>query len=73
MYDGDKDQVTGSVKDIDYQTETKVLHAHWEGFHESHSTIKDYYVSIGTCPQCEDILGQQAIGIAYGELSKLNK
>ncbi|XP_063415906.1 uncharacterized protein LOC134697555 [Mytilus trossulus] len=65
VYDGDKDQVTGSVKDIDYQTETKVLHAHWEGFHESHSTIKDYYVSIGTCPQCEDILGQQAIGIAY--------
>ncbi|XP_076117799.1 uncharacterized protein LOC143085385 [Mytilus galloprovincialis] len=65
VYDGDKDQVTGSIKDIDYQIETKVLHAHWEGFHESHSTIKDYYVSIGTCPQCEDILGQQAIGIAY--------
>ncbi|CAG2234222.1 unnamed protein product [Mytilus edulis] len=65
VYDGDKDKMTGSVKDIDYQTETKVLHAHWEGFHESHSTIKDYYVSIGTCPQCEDILGQQAIGIAY--------
>ncbi|VDI61828.1 polycystin 2 [Mytilus galloprovincialis] len=65
VYDGDKDLVTGSIKDIDYQIKTKVLHAHWEGFHESHSTIKDYYVSIGTCPQCEDILGQQAIGIAY--------
>ncbi|CAG2222618.1 unnamed protein product [Mytilus edulis] len=65
VYDGDKSQLTGSVKDIDYQTETKVLHACWEGFHESHSTIKDYYVSIGTCQQCEDILQEQAVGITY--------
>ncbi|XP_071123054.1 uncharacterized protein [Mytilus edulis] len=65
VYDGDKSQLTGSVKDIDYQTETKVLHAYWEGFHESHSTIRDYYVSIGTCQQCEDILQEQAIGITY--------
>ncbi|XP_052067298.1 uncharacterized protein LOC127706680 [Mytilus californianus] len=65
VYDGDKSQLTGSVKDIDYQTETKVLHACWEGFHESHSTIKDYFVSIGTCPQCEDILQEQAVGITY--------
>ncbi|XP_076113973.1 uncharacterized protein LOC143082259 [Mytilus galloprovincialis] len=65
VYDGDKSQLTGSVKDIDFQTETKVLHACWEGFHESHSTIKDYYVSVGTCPQCEDILQEQAVGITY--------
>ncbi|CAC5386466.1 unnamed protein product [Mytilus coruscus] len=65
LYDGDKSQLTGSVKDIDYQTDTKVLYAHWEGFHESHSTIKDYYVSVGTCPQCEDILQEQAVGITY--------
>ncbi|CAC5386461.1 unnamed protein product [Mytilus coruscus] len=65
VYDGDKSQLTGSVKDIDYQTDTKVLHACWEGFHESHSTIKNYYVSVGTCPQCEDILQEQAVGITY--------
>ncbi|CAG2233138.1 unnamed protein product [Mytilus edulis] len=65
VYDGDKSQLTEGVKDIDYQTETKVLHAHWEGFHESHSTIKDYYVSVGTCPQCEDILHEQAMGITH--------
>ncbi|XP_076085327.1 uncharacterized protein LOC143056126 [Mytilus galloprovincialis] len=65
VYDGNKRQLTGSIKDIDYQTETKVLYAYWEGFHESHSTIKDYFVSVGTCPSCEDVLQQQAIGITY--------
>ncbi|CAC5370733.1 unnamed protein product [Mytilus coruscus] len=65
VYDRDMSQQTGSVKDIDYQTETKVLHAFWEGFHESHSTIKDYYISVGTCPQCEDFLQQQTVGITY--------
>ena len=54
------------MKDIDYQTETEVLHAYWEGFHDSHSTIQEYYISIGRCPGCEDILSEQAIGITEG-------
>ena len=66
VYDGDRSQITGSEKDIDFQTETKVLHSYWEGFHDSHSTIKEYYISIGTCRLCQDILPEQAIGIAYG-------
>ena len=66
VYDGDKTVLTGTVKDMDYQTDSKVLYAYWEGFHESQSTIRDYYVSVGTCPQCEDILLEQAIGITYG-------
>ena len=68
VYDGDKTMMTGNIKDIDYQTETKVLHAYWKGFHESHSTIRDFYVSVGTCPQCEDILPEQAIGITNGTI-----
>ena len=59
-----------SVKDIDYQTETKVIHAYWEGFHDSHSVIQEYYISIGTCPECEDILSEQAIGITEGIYTK---
>jgi hypothetical protein len=66
VYDGDITLLAGSVKDIDYQMETEVLHAYWEGFHDSQSTIKDYYVSVGTCLQCEDILPEQAIGITHG-------
>lgn len=66
MYDGEQSQLTGSKKDIDFQTKTKVLHSYWEGFHDSHSTIKEYYISIGTCPHCEDILPEQATGIAHG-------
>ena len=68
VYDGDKTTMTGNIKDIDYQTETKVLRAYWKGFHESHSTIRDFYVSVGTCPQCEDILPEQAIGITNGTI-----
>ena len=68
VYDGEKSLSTQSVKDIDYQLETKVLHAYWEGFHDSHSAIRDYFVSVGTCPQCGDILPEQAIGITNGKL-----
>ncbi|XP_071123173.1 uncharacterized protein [Mytilus edulis] len=63
VYDGDNTVLTGDVKDIDYQTETKVIHVYWEGFHDTHSIIQEYYVSVGTCPQCEDILTEQAVGI----------
>ena len=66
VYDGDVTQLNNSIKDIDYQTETKDVHACWEGFHDSHSTIKNYYVSVGTCRQCEDILSEQAVGITNG-------
>lgn len=68
VYDGEKSQMVGNIKDIDFQTETKVLHSYWEGFHDSHSTIKEYYVAVGTCPGCGDVLMEQAIGITNGIL-----
>ena len=66
VYDGEITLSTQRMKDIDFQTETKVLHAYWEGFHDSHSAIKDFYVSVGTCPQCGDVLPLQAVGITNG-------
>jgi hypothetical protein len=68
VYDGQITLLTGSVKDIDYQTETKFIYAYWEGFHDAHSIIEDYYISVGTCPKCEDILPEQAIGITPGNV-----
>ncbi|CAC5422078.1 unnamed protein product [Mytilus coruscus] len=63
VYDGDNTVLTGDVKDIDYQTETKVIHVYWEGFHDTHSVIQEYFESVGTYPQCDDILTEQAVGI----------
>ena len=64
VYDGSPEKVPSYTKDIDYQTDTKTLLSYWEGFHDPHSTIKAFYVSIGTCPNCEDFLKNQAIGIS---------
>ncbi|CAC5407073.1 unnamed protein product [Mytilus coruscus] len=63
-YDGSRESAASYMKDIDYQTDVKTLSAYWEGFHDLHSTIKAYYVSIGTCPECEDVLVNQDIGIS---------
>lgn len=61
--------MTGDVKDIDYQTETKVLYGYWQGFHDSHSHIQEYYVSVGTCDLCDDVLHRQALGIVQGNVA----
>ncbi|KAL5006990.1 hypothetical protein ScPMuIL_015796 [Solemya velum] len=64
VYDGKVDDLDPGQSDVDYQTDMNSLYARWEGFHDAHSAIKEYYVSIGTCPHCEDILTAQPIGIA---------
>ncbi|XP_076113983.1 uncharacterized protein LOC143082268 [Mytilus galloprovincialis] len=65
VYDGSRETAASYMKDIDYQTDVKTLSAYWEGFYDPHSTIKSYYVSIGTCPKCEDVLANQDIGISF--------
>ncbi|KAK3099491.1 hypothetical protein FSP39_005250, partial [Pinctada imbricata] len=50
-------------KDDDFQTDMTTLSVYWEGFHDPHSAIREYYISIGTCPLCEDVIEYQAIGI----------
>ncbi|KAL3841827.1 hypothetical protein ACJMK2_019926 [Sinanodonta woodiana] len=64
VYDGNSslaDQL--GIKDLDFQTDLKNLTVRWEGFYDPHSAITSYYISVGTCPQCEDILTEQNIGI----------
>lgn len=65
VFDGDKSQTSGQ-NDLDFQTHLDYLSAYWEGFNDPHSTIIDYYISIGTCVLCQDVLQHQAIGIVYG-------
>lgn len=64
VFDGDKSQTSGQ-NDLDFQTHLDYLSAYWEGFNDPHSTIIDYYISIGTCVLCQDVLQHQAIGIVY--------
>ena len=64
VYDGNVENALPYMKDVDYQTDVKTLFSYWEGFHDPHSVIKSYYVSIGTCPDCEDVLSNQDIGIS---------
>ena len=66
VYDGQRSQMTGDQKDVDYQRESKVLYAYWEGFHDSHSMIQEYYVSVGTCQKCDNVLNRQSLGIVEG-------
>ena len=64
VYDGSPEKALSYMKDVDYQTDIRTLSSFWEGFHDPHSTIKTYYVSVGTCTDCEDVLTNQVIGIS---------
>ncbi|VDI13269.1 Hypothetical predicted protein, partial [Mytilus galloprovincialis] len=65
VYDGYRQNATDSMRDIDYQVESKILYSYWEGFHDPHSVIKMYYISIGTCPHCQNVLHEVAVGVIY--------
>ncbi|KAK3100189.1 hypothetical protein FSP39_015958 [Pinctada imbricata] len=62
VYDG-KPTNPVTRKDDDFQTDMSTLSVYWEGFHDPHTAITEYYISVGTCPLCQDVLGKQAIGI----------
>ena len=51
--------------DIDFQTDLSKLLVFWEGFFDQHSAIKEYFVSIGTCPECGDVIEEQSVGMTY--------
>ncbi|CAC5401969.1 unnamed protein product [Mytilus coruscus] len=65
VYDGIKDT---SPSDIDYQTDMSSISVHWEGFHDPHTVIKIYFVHIGTCSGCNNVMEQQYIG-AHSEFT----
>ncbi|XP_053398434.1 uncharacterized protein LOC128556766 [Mercenaria mercenaria] len=62
VYDGPPG-MDGSCVDVDYIENNSTLKAHWKGFHDPHSTMVEYFVNIGSCKDCEDVLVKQSVGI----------
>ncbi|XP_053400999.1 uncharacterized protein LOC128557566 [Mercenaria mercenaria] len=62
IFDGPRG-IDGSCVDVDYVESRSSLQAHWKGFHDSHSTIVEYFVNIGSCKNCDDVLIKQPVGI----------
>ncbi|XP_060580924.1 uncharacterized protein LOC132737608 [Ruditapes philippinarum] len=62
VYDGPL-SLTGQNVDVDYISNNATLHASWKGFHDPHTTLEEYFVNIGSCKHCEDVLVKQPIGI----------
>ena len=66
VYDGRRVDGQQGRRDADFQTDISYLASYWEGFYDPHSTIKEYYISLGSCKECENVIGNQAIGITQG-------
>ena len=64
--DGKRKQ-DGSAKDIDYQTERSELSAHWGGFSDPHTPIKEFILSIGTTRGGTDVIIAQSVGVVNGK------
>ncbi|XP_060604506.1 uncharacterized protein LOC132757271 [Ruditapes philippinarum] len=71
VYDGPPGK-DGTCIDVDYIENHSTLKAHWKGFHDPHSTMVEYFVNIGSCKDCEDVLVKQSIGIKTGTTSQYN-
>ncbi|XP_062576068.1 uncharacterized protein LOC134237945 [Saccostrea cucullata] len=52
-----------SKLDIDYQTDINKLMIFWEGFYDPHSSIKEFFVTVGTCRRCDDVIRRQSVGL----------
>ncbi|XP_060084880.1 uncharacterized protein LOC132564227 [Ylistrum balloti] len=63
VYDGKPEDHLINQKDRDFQTDRTYIAAYWEGFHDAHSNIREFSVSIGTCRGCQEVLETQAVGI----------
>ncbi|WAR04731.1 hypothetical protein MAR_020100, partial [Mya arenaria] len=60
VYDGPND---GTYTDIDYMASTNIVQAYWTHFIDAHTPVREYFVSVGTCKECDDVLTEQSVGI----------
>ncbi|WAR05722.1 hypothetical protein MAR_021091 [Mya arenaria] len=60
VYDGPND---GTYTDIDYMTSSNTVQAYWTHFIDAHTPVREYFVSVGTCKECDDVLTEQSVGI----------
>ncbi|XP_076085244.1 uncharacterized protein LOC143056054 isoform X2 [Mytilus galloprovincialis] len=65
VFDGFFNDIKLTKKDIDFQTNSAKLGAHWEKFYDPHTTIKTYKIAIGTCAGCDDVLQTHDIGLIH--------
>ena len=60
----------GTSFDLDYQTEGSMIFAHWVGFSDPHTALKEFLVSVGTTKGGQDVVETQEIGLATGNIKK---
>ena len=63
VYDGPEEN---QYHDADYIISTDLYEVHWTDFVDPHTTVKEYYVSVGSCRDCDDIVTLQSVGITSG-------
>ena len=66
MYDGRRPDRAVAVKDADTQTDMSEIAAFWEGFYDPHTNLKEYFIHVGTCKGCQDLVQDQTIGLTEG-------
>ncbi|XP_072048763.1 uncharacterized protein [Amphiura filiformis] len=57
VYDGNV-----TLTDQDFQVNTKVIYASWEGFHDAHTGVIGYTWRVGSCAGCDDVLPDRDVG-----------
>ncbi|KAK3088800.1 hypothetical protein FSP39_023833, partial [Pinctada imbricata] len=55
------------ITDVDFQRDVTTLCVHWNGFHDPHSKLSYYEVSIGTVPGDTDVLDWTNVGLKTEE------
>lgn len=69
VYDGKRPDETVQQKDVDYVLDSSVIYAYWEGFHDPHTPVREYFLQIGSCIECEDIISQHPVGLDTGKIT----
>lgn len=64
VYDGPF--INGMFIDLDNTNDHTKIAAHWKGFHDPHTSIKEYFIAVGSCSDCDDVLVEQTIGLQTG-------
>lgn len=66
VYDGPEENL---YIDVDYITSSDTYAVHWTDFIDPHTTVKEYYISVGSCKECDDIITEQSVGVATGKIA----
>ena len=48
------------------QSDLSVLRVRWHSFHEPHSHIVEYHLSVGRCAGCDDLLASSSVALRTG-------